>query len=154
MGGFLVFLVIIGFIGLFVWQFLEGKKAVATTSLVTRYQPEQAAQMISGAFGGGRSVIWTGANGPGTINMRRRGIHRGITMSIDIVPLPQGGCRVDMWASQYAEVLVFLVNFASVVNRRKKAIARMLAEPAVQRATTGSVQSGADVPSHRQANHR
>jgi hypothetical protein len=149
MGGFLAFLVIIGFIGCFVWQFREGKRAVATTSLVTRNQPEQAAQVINGAFGGPRSVIWTKTSGPGSINMRRRGIHRGITMSIDIEPLPQGGCRVDMWASEFTEVLVVMVNFAGVVNRRKKAIARMLAEPAAQHAAVGT-----GVPSHRPADRR
>ncbi|WP_158632210.1 hypothetical protein [Micromonospora sp. Llam0] len=47
-------------------------------------------------------------------------------MSIDIEPLPGGGTRVDMWASGTVVYLGFLVNFAGVVNRRKRAIARRL----------------------------
>ncbi|ROO61552.1 hypothetical protein EDC02_3492 [Micromonospora sp. Llam0] len=58
--------------------------------------------------------------------MRRRGVRGGITMSIDIEPLPGGGTRVDMWASGTVVYLGFLVNFAGVVNRRKRAIARRL----------------------------
>lgn len=128
--GFLVVL-IIAIVGIWVWQFIETRNALATTSVVSRYPHERSAQLISGAFGGARSVLWATASGPGHINMRRRGYKNGITMSIDIQPLPDGGSRVDMWASQYLGYLL-LANFAGVVNRRKKAIARILAQPVSQ----------------------
>jgi len=131
--GFLVVLVVLGIIGLFAWQFIESRRALATTSVLTRYSPEQAAQLIHSAFGGARSVLWANTKGRGTINRRRRGWKGGITMSIDIEPLPDGGCRIDMWASQYVEYLPLFVTFASVVTRRKRAIAKLLAEPETQR---------------------
>lgn len=53
-------------------------------------------------------------------------------MSIDIEPLPDGGCRIDMWASRYLTYLLFFVNMAGVVTRRKRAIAKLLAEPDTQ----------------------
>jgi hypothetical protein len=123
--GFLCFLFVAGIIGVLVWQFIETRKAVATTTVETTYEPAQVGQIVREAFGGPRSVLWTVANGPGTINMRRRGVRSGITMSIDIEPRP-GGSRVDMWASQTVVYLGILVNFAGVVNRRKSAIARLL----------------------------
>lgn len=148
MGGFFAVLVVLAIVGFLVWQFIESRNAVATSSVLTRYPPQQAAQVINGAFGGARSVLWTNASGEGTINKRRRGYHDGITMSIDIVPLPEGGCRVDMWASQtWSYVwLPVVVNMAGVVNRRKKAIARLLAEPDTGQLVTAdggtSVQPG------------
>jgi len=147
-GGFFAVLVVLAIVGFLVWQFIESRNAVATSSVLTRYPPQQAAQVINGAFGGARSVLWTNASGEGTINKRRRGYHDGITMSIDIVPLPEGGCRVDMWASQtWSYVwLPVVVNMAGVVNRRKKAIARLLAEPDTGQLVTAdggtSVQPG------------
>jgi hypothetical protein len=138
-GGFLVVLVVLAIIGLFVWQFIESRQALATSSMLTRYTPEQAAQLIHSAFGGARSVLWTNTKGRGTINKRRRGWKGGVTMSIEIEPLPDGGCRIDMWASQYVEYLPFFVNMAGVVTRRKRAIAKLLAEPDTQQlvATNG-----------------
>jgi hypothetical protein len=133
MGLFLAILIILGVLA---WQFLEGRKALATTSVRTRYTPEQAAGIIGTAFGGVRSVLWTDTAGPGTINKRRVGARGGITMSIAIEPLPDGGCRIDMWASRYAELMMVLVNFAGVVNRRKRAIIRMLIEPDTQQFAT------------------
>lgn len=82
------------------------------------------------AFTGARSVLWTPASGPGAINMRRRGTRGGITMSIDIEQWRDGGCEGSMWASQTVVYLGVLVNFAGVVNRRKKAIARALTQNA------------------------
>lgn len=128
--GFLVVL-LLAIIGIWVWQFIETRNALATTSVVSRYPREQSAQLISNAFDGARTVLWTTASGPGDINMRRRGYKGGITMSIDIQPLPDGGSRVDMWASHYLGYLL-LANFAGVVNRRKKAIGRMLTESVSQ----------------------
>jgi hypothetical protein len=128
-GGFVAVLVGLAIVGFVVWQFIESRNALATTSVLTRYTPEQAAQLINGAFGGARSVLWTNTSGEGTINKRHRGHRGGITMAITIEPLPDGGCRIDMWASEHLEYLLVFVNFAGVVNRRKKAIARLLAEP-------------------------
>ncbi|WP_326552586.1 hypothetical protein [Micromonospora sp. NBC_01813] len=117
---------VVGPIAILVWQFVETRAAVATTRVETAYGPAQAAQIVHDAFTGPRAVLWTTANGPGMINMRRRGIRGGITMSIDIEPRPGGGCNVDMWASHTVVYLGALANFAGVVNRRKKAIARHL----------------------------
>ncbi|BCJ73766.1 hypothetical protein CS0771_33100 [Catellatospora sp. IY07-71] len=135
MEGFWCFVFVAGTIGALVWQFIETRGAVATTTVVTSYAPDDAARIVQGAFGGPRAVFWTTAGGPGTINMRRRGVRGGITMSIDIRPRPGGGSQVDMWASETAIYLGVLVNFAGVVNRRKRAIARLLdtsASPAVR----------------------
>lgn len=62
---------------------------------------------------------------------RRRGPHGGITMSIDIVPLADGGCRITMWTSDSRRCawLPIVISQAGVVSERKKAIARLLAEP-------------------------
>jgi len=128
-GGFVAVLAGLAIVAFVVWQFVESRNALATTSVLTRYTPEQAAQLINGAFGGARSVLWTSTSGEGTINKRHRGHRGGITMSITIEPLPDGGCRIDMWASEHLEYMLVFVNFAGVVNRRKKAIARLLAEP-------------------------
>lgn len=121
------FLLVIVPIGIVVWQLVETQKAVSTTTVETTHSPAEAAQIVRGAFAGPRAVLWTGASGPGTINMRRRGVRGGITMSITIEPRPGGGSQVDMWASDTAIYFGFLVNFAGVVNRRKNAIGRLLA---------------------------
>jgi hypothetical protein len=47
-------------------------------------------------------------------------------MSITVEPRADGGSRVEMWASETLVYLGVLVNFAGVVNRRKKAIGRVL----------------------------
>lgn len=135
-------LLILGFVGILVWQFIETRNALATTSVVSRHTPEQSAQLIDTAFGGARSMLWTNTSGPGTINKRRRGWKHGITMSITIEPLPEGGSRVDMWASQYVQYFVVLANMAGVVSRRKRAIARILAEPGNQPALSANGQAG------------
>jgi hypothetical protein len=125
-GGFACFLVIVAFVALPVWQFIESKNAVATLSVGSPHDPARTAQIVDASFGGARSILWTDVSGPGTINKRRRGKDGGITMSIDIEPLETGGTRVDMWASQTNIYFVLFVNFAGVVNRRKRAIARLL----------------------------
>lgn len=125
-GAVVGFLLVAGLIGLLVWQFIETRKAVATTVVETAFEPADVGQIVREAFSGPRAVLWTAANGPGTINMRRRGVRGGITMSIDIQSRPGGGTRVDMWASQTVVYLGVLVNFAGVVNRRKTAIERLL----------------------------
>ena len=130
MGGFVLFLIVVGLIGCLVWQFVETRNALATTAFSTGYEPADVATIVHEAFGGPRAVLWTAAAGPGAINMRRRGFRGGITMSIDIEPVPGGGSRVDMWASDTVVYLLVLVNFAGVVNRRKKAIQRALTESA------------------------
>ena len=132
MGAFIFILLILVFAGICVWQFIETRNALATTSVLTRHTPDQTAQIIETAFGGARSVLWTNERGPGTINKRRRGYKRGITMSIDIEPQPDGRTQVSMWASRYAEYMFVLANMAGVVNRRKKAIALLLMEPVGQ----------------------
>ena len=91
------------------WQWYETQQAVATTTVDSPYEPAEVAQIVRDAFAGPRAVLWTTTGGPGTINMRRRGVHGGITMSIDIEPLPDGGTRVDMWASGTVVYLGFLV---------------------------------------------
>ncbi|MFG1917503.1 hypothetical protein [Micromonospora sp. NPDC048898] len=118
--------VVAGLVGFAVWQLAQTRKAVATTTTETAYDPAEAAQIVRDAFGGVRAVLWTTASGPGTINMRRRGIHGGITMSVTITPRPAGGCRVAMWASETTVFFGFLVNFAGEVNRRKTVIGRLL----------------------------
>ena len=123
---FLCVLAVIGLVGFLAWQFIETRNATETMSVRTNYDPNQTAEIINNAFTGVREVLWANASGPGTINKRRRGKDGGITMSIDIEPLPDGGSQVDMWASETNVYLGLLVNFAGVVNRRKKAIARML----------------------------
>ncbi|MBF5033125.1 MULTISPECIES: hypothetical protein [unclassified Micromonospora] len=136
--GLVCFGIVAALIGFFVWQFIETRKAVATTVVDTTCDPAQAVEVVREAFGGPRSVLWTGTSGPGMINMRRRGMRGGITMSIDIEPHPGGGCRVEMWASRTVEYLGILVNFAGVVNRRKTVIGRLLAD-AESTGATGSV---------------
>lgn len=126
MEGFFCFALVAGLVGVLVWQFVETRKAVATTTVETMYEPAQVAQMVREAFTGPMAVFWTTASGPGSINMRRRGVRGGITMSIDIEPRQGGGSTVDMWASETAVYLGVLVNFAGVVNRRKTAIERRL----------------------------
>lgn len=126
MEGVVCFAVVAALIGVVVWQFIETRNAVATTTVETALDPGRAAQLVHEAFTGPRAILWTETTGPGRINMRRRGIHRGITMSITIDPRPGGGASVDMWASQTVVYLGFLVNFAGVVNRRKNAIGRLL----------------------------
>ncbi|MGA5301436.1 hypothetical protein ACPCHT_16010 [Nucisporomicrobium flavum] len=126
MEGFLCFLVVAGIIGVFGWQLAETRRAVATTVVDTRLSPGEAARVAREAFTGARAVLWTSTAGPGTINMRRRGVHRGITMSITIRPRENGGSEVAMWASETVVYLGMLVNFAGVVNRRKTAIGRAM----------------------------
>ena len=126
MSGFLCFVVVAGLVGILVWQFIENRNAVATTTVDTSYEPSTVAQIVHDAFAGPRAVLWTTASGPGSINMRRRGVRGGITMSITIAPGPGGGTRVEMWASDTVVYFGFLVNFAGVVNRRKSAIGRLL----------------------------
>ncbi|RAO13444.1 hypothetical protein [Micromonospora noduli] len=126
MEGFLCFVGVTALVSFVVWQLIETRKAVATTTTETAYDPAQTAQIVRTAFGGPRAVLWTTASGPGTINMRRRGIHGGITMSVTIAPRPGGGSRVAMWASETVIFFGFLVNFAGSVNGRKKAIGRLL----------------------------
>jgi hypothetical protein len=128
-GGLVCFGVVAGLIGILVWQLIETRGAVATTSVETPYEPAKAAQIVREAFTGPRAILWSTSPGPGTINMRRRGVRGGITMSIDVEPRPDGSSRVDMWASQTVIYLGFLVNFAGVVNRRKNAIRRLLTAP-------------------------
>ncbi|MET8300028.1 hypothetical protein [Micromonospora sp. NPDC005211] len=125
--GLVCFGIVAALIGVLVWQFIETRNATATTIVDTTCDSALTAEVVRGAFGGPRAVLWTGTNGPGMINMRRRGIRGGITMSIDIEPHPGGGSRLEMWASETAVYMGILVNFAGVVNRRKTAIGRMLA---------------------------
>jgi len=132
MGTFIFILLILAFAGICVWQFIETRNALATTSVLTRHTPDESAQIIESAFGGPRSVLWTNDRGPGTINKRRRGYKRGITMSIVIESQPDGRTQVSMWASRYMQYMFVLANMAGVVNRRKKAIALLLMEPAGQ----------------------
>ncbi|MEU7618148.1 hypothetical protein AB0M91_31095 [Micromonospora rifamycinica] len=126
MEGFFCFAFVAGVVGVIVWQFVETQRAVATTTVESACPPGEAAQIVRGAFGGPRAVLWTTAAGPGTINMRRRGVRGGITMSVTVEPGPGGGSEVAMWASETVVYLGFLVNFAGVVNRRKAAIGRLL----------------------------
>jgi hypothetical protein len=121
-----VILLIAALIGFVVWQLSETRNAVATTTVVTSHDPDTVERMVQAAFSGPRALIWTRTAGAGTINMRRRGFRRGITMSIALAPRAGGGTEVDMWASETLVYLFVLVNFAGVVNRRKKAIARAL----------------------------
>lgn len=114
------------FIALLVWQFIASRKAVATTVVESSLSPQQAAQAVEGAFGGARSMLWTGARGPGMINKRRRGRDRGVTMSINIQPGPSGGSELSLWASQYSEYFSTFANVAGSVNSRKRAIARLV----------------------------
>jgi hypothetical protein len=123
---FVCVLLVIGILGVLVWQYSETKRAVDTTSVSSPHDRQQTIEIINTAFDGARSILWTDASGPGTLNKRRRGTRGGITMSIDIEPLSGGGSRVDMWASQTNSYLGVFVNFAGVVNRRKKAIVRLL----------------------------
>ena len=117
---------VLAFVGIFVWQFMATKSALATTRVESRLSVEDAAQVVQGVFGGARNALWTGASGPGAINMRRRGKDGGIVMSVDIEQMPGGGSATNMWASSYNEYLVVLANFAGSVNSRKKAIAQLL----------------------------
>ena len=114
-------------LALFVWQFIATKKALSTTVVRTRVSPMQSVDIINGAFSGARGLLWTDENGPGTINKRRRGKDRGITMSITVEPTADGGSEVSMWASQYTEYLLLFANFAGAVNSRKNAIVRKVA---------------------------
>jgi hypothetical protein len=117
------------------WQLAQGRRAVATTSVLTRYTEQQAVDIIQRAFSGGaKSLLWTDNGGPGRINKRRRagtmrGVKQSITMSINITPESNGLLRIDMCASEWASYLGVFVNFAGAVVSREKAIARMLAEP-------------------------
>ena len=124
MGVLVVVLVVLA--AVLIWQFQESKKAIATTSIQSEYDFNKVAEIVNGAFRGARGTLWADTSGSGTINKRRRGKDGGIVMSIDIEPLANGGSRVDMWASQTNTYLGFLVNFAGVVNRRKKAIVQIL----------------------------
>lgn len=126
MDGFVIVVVVLAFVGLLVWQYMATKNALATTRVESRYTPQQATEMAMGAFGGARSALWTDTSGPGSINKRRRGKDGGITMSIAIEPLANGGSAVEMWASTYNQMFIVLANFAGAVNSRKKAIARTL----------------------------
>lgn len=117
-------LLVLAFVGFLVWQFIASRRAVATTVVQSPHPPQQVTQIVNGAFGGVRSTLWVRASGPGAVNMRRKGINGGITMSIDIEPLPGGGSRIDMWTSAADERLLFFVNFAGSVNSRKRAIER------------------------------
>jgi hypothetical protein len=130
-GGFFAVLVVLAIIGWLAWKVIETRRALETTSVLTHYAPEQAIQIISGGFSGARPPAWTNASGAGHINKRRRGPHGGITMSIDIEPLWDDGCRITMWTSDSRRCawLPIVICQAGVVSERKKAIARLLAEP-------------------------
>jgi hypothetical protein len=119
---FFCVVLVLGIIGFFVWQFIETRNAIATTEILSNHDAQRTAQIIGNAFTGARAMLWTDASGPGTINKRRRGVRGGITMSIAIEPRPAGGARVRMWASETNVYVGVLVNFAGVVNRRKKAM--------------------------------
>lgn len=127
MSGFVVFLVVLAFVGVLVWQYMATKNALATTRVESHYPPHEVIVRVQGQFAGARSALWTDAPGPGSINKRRRGKDGGITMSIAIEPLGNGGSSIEMWASTYNEYLLVLANFAGSVNSRKKAIAGVLA---------------------------
>ncbi|GAA4263581.1 hypothetical protein [Dactylosporangium darangshiense] len=129
MEGFFCFVLVAGIVGVLVWQFIETRKALETTTVQTASSPAQVAQIVREAFTGPIALLWTTTSGPGSINMRRRGVRGGITMSIDIEPRPGGGSQVEMWASETVVYLGVLVNFAGVVNRRKNAIERRLTSP-------------------------
>lgn len=113
-------------VALIVWQYIATRKAISTTVVRTQVPPGQAADIVRSSFSGARGLLWTDESGPGTINKRRRGKDRGITMSITIEPAA-GGSELIMWASQYTEYLFLFANFAGSVNSRKNSIARKLA---------------------------
>jgi hypothetical protein len=127
MDTFVIVLVLGALIGFLVWQRLATNKAVATTLVRTRCEPQETAEIVNRAFAGPRALLWTTASGVGNINKRRRGKDRGITMSIDIEPHPDGGSNVEMWASQTNVYFGLFVNFSGAVNSRKRAISRLLA---------------------------
>jgi hypothetical protein len=81
--------------------------------------------------GGARSAVWTNGSGAGAINSRHRGPRDAITMSIDIAPPAESGCRADMWASKtwHYTCLPFVTNQAEVLCNRMKAIPRLLDKP-------------------------
>ena len=127
---FILFLIAIA--AILAWQFVLTRQALETTAVDSQYPPEQAAQMVRSAFDGARGVLWTDARGPGNINKRRRGYRRGITMSFSIQPLPEGGSRTEMWASEYLRYMGVLANFAGSVCSRKRATdgsAQLLSQP-------------------------
>lgn len=134
-------IIIILIVATFAWQFIQSRRAVATTSVLTRYTEQQVVHFIESVFQGGvKSLAWTNDRGPGRINKRRRagtlrGVKQSITMSINITREPNGVLRVDMWASAYATYLLLWVNFAGAVVSRKKAIAKVLAEPDAEQLT-------------------
>lgn len=84
------------------------------------------------AFRGSRTrpAVWTNRSGPGAIR-RHRDPHDGITMSIDIVSLAEGGRRADMWVSKTWHYiwLPFVTNRVGVACNHKKAVARLLEKP-------------------------
>jgi len=133
MAFFVIFIILIGAFA--AWQLVQSRRAVATTTVLTRYTEQEAIQKIQSAFSGGtKSLLWTDGRGPGRINKRRRagtlrGVKQSITMSIDITPQPSGLLRVDMWASEWASYLGIFVNFAGAVVSRKSAICKVLVEP-------------------------
>jgi hypothetical protein len=120
-------LAVLAFIGFWVWQFIQTRRALATTTVQSRHAPDQVMKIVDSKFRGMQSSLWRHTTGPGTINKRRTGINDGIIMSIDVSPLSNGGSQVEMWASEGHEYLGGLVNFAGSVNSRKKAIARAVA---------------------------
>jgi hypothetical protein len=122
----LLVILVLAFVAVFAWQFTASRNALAVTRVESHRSAEDAARIVQNAFTGARNALWTGASGPGAINMRRRGKGGGIVLSVDIEPLPSGGSATNMWASSYNEYLVVLANFAGSVNSRKKAIAQLL----------------------------
>jgi len=145
--------------------------ALETTSVLTRFGEQEAAQIIEGIFHQGiMSVGWKSGPGPGKINK----IHRNhgnnffwtligmffadsyesakltTTMAIDITPEPNGVVRVDMWTSNYSKAS--LGGSVGAIVRAKQRIGQALAEPDTPQLAEQMYGSQASIPLGQQGN--
>lgn len=164
-------IVLSALVALLIRQNRRRKMALETTSVLTRYSEQQAAQIIEGVFHQGiMSLGWKGGHGPGKINK----IHRNhgnnalwtlvgmffadsyesakltTTMSIDITPEPNGVVRVDMWTSNYSKAS--LGGSVGAIVRAKQKIGEALAEPDMPQLAQQMYGSQTNIPLDQQGN--
>jgi len=119
--GVVIFLLVVSFIG---WAAFTQISARQQTSVSCPYDVATARAVVARCFG----ATWASVAGKGDLNFKPRMRARAPVISVSFDPSDHGGSKVDVWCSAFAK-RYGLLEHGQLVWRKKRALARALAEP-------------------------
>jgi hypothetical protein len=120
--GVVIFLLVLALIG---WAAFTQISARQQTSVSSPYDVATARARAAQCFG----ATWASVAGKGDLNFKPRMRARAPVISVSFGPSDRGGSEVDVWCSAFAR-RYGLLEHGQLVWRKKRALARALAEPA------------------------